>query len=142
MPIDAATRRARRRFRREPPAFRHRVLQVVGALALFLVIAPLFVVVEGPIDRREEMAQTSLVQFTAAIRRFRAAHGRLPESLAELAGAPSQVGAEREGLDTEPRDPWGHPWELRHLGDGRWEVLSAGPDADFDTKDDLAASGR
>lgn len=142
MPIDSQASRARRRFRREPPAFRHRVLQVVGALALLLVLAPLFVDMEPPRNLRDEAAQTSLVQFTAAIRRFRAAHGRLPESLAELAEATSPVGAKREDLDTEPRDPWGHPWELRHLGDGRWEVLSAGPDAEFDTEDDLATSGR
>lgn len=142
MPIDAPTRRVRRRFRREPPAFRHRVLQVVGALALLLVLAPLFVDREPPHNLRDEAAQTSLVQFAAAIRRFRAAHGKLPASLAELAEAPSPVGAEREDLAPEPIDPWGHPWELRHLGDGRWEVLSAGPDADFDTADDLATSGR
>lgn len=142
MPIDAPTRRARRRFHREPPTFRHRVLQVVIATALLGVIAPLVVDMEPPRNLRDEAAQTSLVQFTAAIRRFRAAHGRLPESLAELAEATSPVGAVREDLDTEPHDPWGHPWELRHLGDGRWEVRSAGPDADFDTEDDLAAGGR
>jgi hypothetical protein len=65
--------------------------------------------------------------------------GKLPaEDFSKFLRDNTQVGKGREGRDRS-RDPWGTPYRLKVVLHG-YEVLSAGPDAHWDTPDDLKSS--
>jgi len=109
------------------------VIVILGLLAT-LVIAN----VGDNADRaREQVARTNATGIAHAVRAFRAREGRLPASLSALV----QVDVRgRRDLEALPRDPWGHEFLLIQddVPPG-WEVVSAGPDGDEGTEDDISS---
>ena len=45
--------------------------------------------------------------------------------------------APRRFVQSVPPDPWGNDYEFLPRGGGEYELLSAGPDKQFETDDDI-----
>lgn len=73
-----------------------------------------------------------------AVRGFRAAHGKLPQSLEQLTQE-TDPGTGRPWLDRVRRDPWGGAYAFTVLDadKGEFEIRSAGPDGTPNTLDDV-----
>ena len=83
--------------------------------------------------RREAIARSEVVVVNGAARMFRLDHHRWP-SLPELSERDRHG---RPYLESVPRDPWDHDYEIRALPRDRCEVRSRGPDGEPDTGDDI-----
>ncbi len=112
-----------------------------------LVMATEFLAPEGDAERDGEILETLLGDFARAFGENPA--GENEEIMAALQGANSKglrfFPAEHRGLSTEGKilDRWGTPWFFHALSGKNMEILSAGPDREFGTGDDLhAGSGR
>jgi hypothetical protein len=95
---------------------------VIGGLGtLLLVVAVAVVVGRGP-----EKVVTDLAIFGASleIKAYKDQHGELPDD------------EEGERLLGDMADGWERPLRYRRDG-GTFEIVSAGPDGEFDTADDL-----
>ena len=78
---------------------------------------------------------TELVVLRDAVNRYRAQFGAEPTQLRDL----EKLGAETfsyRSVAKWSRDGWGHEYRLQSRG-GKTAVISAGPDGDYGTADDL-----
>ena len=89
-------------------------------------------------DQKKDRAQSDMRNLASATEAFTKAVGRAPKNLMEMS-APL---CEREGcvLAGTAYDPWGTPYRGMLIGD-RLRITSAGPDAEWDTADDLSSTG-
>ncbi|MEZ6036281.1 MAG: type II secretion system protein GspG [Planctomycetota bacterium] len=88
----------------------------------------------SPDEPRAMKAQTDVDMVAAAVRRFEKRNDTLP-TLEQLT-VPDEHG--RQLLEDLCEDPWGNAYELRTCPPPRrFEVISAGPDGELDTGDDI-----
>ena len=89
-------------------------------------------------------AKTQISAFQAALARYEIDTGEFPNSLEALIKQPSNT-SEWKGpyLESEtalPPDPWGTPYQYHKPGDhnvSSFDIVSAGPDKQFGTPDDV-----
>lgn len=83
-------------------------------------------------DAQTDTARNQCVTIAGAVLQYKVQkRGKCPKGLQELkaAGFTSQVG----------QDPWGNEYELKCPGEkGEVDVISAGPDGEMGTEDDLS----
>ncbi len=108
------------------------VITILGLLAT-LVVPNLVNNVE---ESKSTKTRTDTVAIAQAAKLFFVRRGRLP-TLDDLT---ARDGDNPPALEHLPRDPWDHDYVLRQ---GRtrdeFEVLSAGPDGQLDTEDDISS---
>ena len=118
------------------------VIVILGLLASFIV--PNLMGNKDKADRQK--ASSDLVALENALDMYRLDNGRYPsaeQGLNALIEKPSipPVPAHypEEGyLRFLPQDPWGNDYRLIATKKGRAHVISAGPDGEFDTADDIS----
>ncbi|MCE1613401.1 type II secretion system major pseudopilin GspG [Enterobacter ludwigii] len=118
------------------------VIVILGLLASFIV--PNLMGNKDKADRQK--ASSDLVALENALDMYRLDNGRYPtaeQGLHALIEKPSipPVPAHypEEGyLRFLPQDPWGNDYRLIAGKKGRAHVISAGPDGEFDTADDIS----
>ncbi|MFN9275388.1 MAG: type II secretion system major pseudopilin GspG [Planctomycetota bacterium] len=109
------------------------VIVIIGLLATLVVPN---VIGAGDVARAQT-ARSNCVGFATAVKLYRTTKGSLPDSLDTL------TSDEEKGkpwyIESLAKDPWDNPYELRE-GNGRddWEVVSAGPDKEMGTEDDIS----
>jgi hypothetical protein len=102
------------------------IVGLVGALLMLTVFVKGIQFV-GDVIRAQGQMQT----LSNHVREFEEKNGRLPNDLDEaLAASPAAV----------RNDPWGNPYHLRALAEGRYEIVSSGMDGVAGTADDLRFS--
>lgn len=109
------------------------VVAVLGILAALVAVRTI-----GQADKaKHQAALTQATTIKAGIEQFEMEVGRLPRDLNELVidGDEKWPGP---FLDSEevPKDPWGNQFSMEIRGK-RIRVISAGPDGQFGTTDDL-----
>jgi hypothetical protein len=96
-----------------------------------LGLVPLSAARAASLDRvRSVRAQVVLGELGRALERYVATTASYPPSLETLAALDRPAGRRL-------RDPWGHPYQIRHSETGV-SLVSAGPDGRFGTPDDLS----
>ncbi len=91
---------------------------------------------EAPTSQERRVATVELFLLREAIRQYEAEHGRLPPAdawfgaLAVKTGDPPRFKylSLSSLSNAEGKDPWGHPYQFRVLGDGTFELMSLGAD--------------
>ncbi|MCA8943076.1 MAG: type II secretion system protein GspG [Planctomycetes bacterium] len=84
---------------------------------------------------RLETARSDTAQILAAARTYWIRNNRAP-SMQDLVEPPPEL----DGYDGVPLDPWDREYELRTPPElHEWEVVSAGPDHEFGTEDDITS---
>lgn len=107
------------------------VITILGILATVVMVR-----LGGQSDRaRREATRTSIQAICTAIDTFDATKSRLPESLDELTVESADAAAllDKQGLN----DAWGTPFQYKKVTKFKYEVRSAGPDAQMNTEDDI-----
>lgn len=110
------------------------IMVVIVILGLLATMVARNVVSAGD-EARETKAKADVVSIADAVRMYRSKSGKLPESLEALATKDEKGRSELESL---PKDPWDHDYELREgNGPNDWEVVSLGPDG-VQSEDDIS----
>lgn len=83
-------------------------------------------------DAQLDTAQSEVKKIQAAIDTYRVnKKGKCPKTLEDLKAA--------QFIDRVPKDPWDTEYQFKCPGDkAAIDVISAGPDGEFDTPDDIA----
>lgn len=109
------------------------VIVIIGLLATLVVPN----VLGASNEARIQTARSNCSALASSVKLYYTNKGRLPDSLDALAGE-----EERDKswyVENLGKDPWDNAYELRE-GNGRndWEVVSAGPDGQMGTEDDVS----
>ena len=107
------------------------VITILGILATVVMVN-----LKGHSERaRIEATRTSITAIGTAVDTFDATKSRLPESLDELTVESADAAAllEKQTLN----DAWGTPFQYKKVSKFKYEIRSAGPDAQMGTEDDL-----
>lgn len=86
-------------------------------------------------------ARASIANVCTAVDMYEVDMGQYPSSLQDLISNP-QRGDNWNGPYLKgdvPADPWGTAFNFRTEGDTRYKVISAGPDTQFGTEDDITS---
>jgi hypothetical protein len=85
----------------------------------------------GPADAKARLARSQAEQIASYVRVFVLTQRRLPNDLSELVA--------KDIMPKLPKDPWGtdYMFVVRNAKERRFQVISAGPDGDFGTADDI-----
>jgi len=86
-----------------------------------------------------QTAGIQMANLGSAVKMWTLRHRRLPESLGALTEVDPYTGEPL--LETLPKDPWHTPYGYERLGGTRFRILSAGPDGESGTEDDLEWPG-
>lgn len=81
-------------------------------------------------------AEAELSTLNMAIGLYQNNTGSLPQQLSDLVKNPGVSGWKGPYLKDVPKDPWGHPY-IYHPSGSSYKVLSAGPDGQEGTADDV-----
>jgi Type II secretion system (T2SS), protein G len=93
-----------------------------------------FVAKTGPFAALKVKQVSQLIKTDAGqIALYKTQHGKLPEALSDL-GKPSETNL------FFTADPWGTKFKYTKLDDDHFELVSAGPDGQFGTADDITES--
>jgi len=126
---------------------------LIELLLVLVILAVLAAVVIPKLTGRVETARRNatiaeLSHLKSAIDTFEVDNGRYPtssEGLDALVACPpafAGMGTWNQQLDAVPIDKWGTPYHYQgsdEVGDGHFQITSAGPDKVFGNDDDLAA---
>ncbi len=82
---------------------------------------------------KKKIAETQISTISKAVTSYLADNDRYPDSLEEL--VPMYL-----RTDSEIKDPWGSPFEIRNDENGEYYIISAGRDLIFDNEDDIKRS--
>ena len=107
------------------------VVTILGILATVVVVK-----LGGQSDRaRSEATRTSISAICTAVDAFEATKSRLPDSLDELTVESADAGAllSKSNLN----DAWGTPFQYKKINKFKYEVRSAGPNAQMGDDNDL-----
>ena len=112
------------------------LLVVVAILGILATIA--IQNVGGYIDdSNKTAAETSVRAIDDAVVSYKMKHaGKMPDTLAALIEGTDENPAILKGGEGALVDPWGNDYKLMKKGKNFW-VVSAGPDGNFDTEDDI-----
>lgn len=107
------------------------VVTILGILATVVVVK-----LGGQSDRaRREATRTSINAIKTAVDAYDATKSRLPESLEELTAETPDAPALLDKASLN--DSWGTPFQYKKVTKFKYEIRSAGPDAQMGTEDDL-----
>jgi len=133
-------------------ANRRRGFTLIELLLVLVILAVLAAVVIPKLTGRVETARKNstiaeLANLKQAIETFEVDCARLPnsqEGLEALVSAPAGLEAYWHGkyIDAVPEDKWGHLYQYYgpdQMGEGQFQIISAGPDGNMNTGDDLVA---
>jgi len=133
-----------------PTRFAVRGFTLIELLLVLVILAVLAAVVIPKLTGRVEDAKlgstiTQISMLKGALNQFEIDNGRFPstsEGLDALVNCPSGLTAPpwRKSLDEVPLDGWGSQFDFRggqDASDGEFDIISAGPDKQFGTADDL-----
>lgn len=107
------------------------VVTILGILAAVVVVN-----FTGQGEKaRVNATRTSIANISVAISAFDAAKSRLPDSLDELTVEDANGAAmlDKKNLN----DSWGTPFQYKKISKFKYEIRSAGPDAQMSTDDDI-----
>jgi general secretion pathway protein G len=115
------------------------MLIVVGIIAL---LATMVLSLASRIDNqsKENSLKSTFALLEGALEEYRDFYGNFPGNLGELYSIPnSRKILEKMGYSQGLiSDPWGRPLQYRYVpGDNFPELISAGPDREFGTPDDI-----
>ena len=118
------------------------LIEVLLVVAILGILAGVVVVNFGGRQQGAMIRATraSISNVATAINLYEMDTGRFPPSLQSLIqndGAPNWNGPYIQG--DLPRDAWGTPFEYRNAGDGTFKIISAGPDMQMGTSDDITS---
>ena len=82
-----------------------------------------------------ETARLLIVNVGLAVKSYNFKYGKYPDSLEALTKAPDEDSDPL--LEGEPVDPWGNELRYEKRGKKPPAIISAGPDGEFDTDDDM-----
>ena len=126
---------------------RRHAFTLIEILVVVVIIAILAAVVVPNVinrigDAKNSAAISDIKSFDGTIDQFKLDTGMIPPTLDALVtnpGVPKWNGPYLKGQSSVPMDPWGHPYAYKVPGDnGReYDILSAGPDGQVGTPDDL-----
>jgi len=106
------------------------VIVILGLLATLVVQN----VVRTADEAKVTKAKADVVSIEGAAKLFFVQRGRLPK-LTDLA---ERDGGKPPYIDALPQDPWHRDYELREgAGRGEFEIVSAGPDGELGSADDI-----
>ncbi len=109
------------------------LLVVVAILGILATIA--IQNVGGNIDETNKTAAAASVRgIDDAIVTYKIKHGRLPDSLTALIDGDDPI---LKGGEGALQDPWGNDYKLVKKGSKSYYILSAGPDGQEGTEDDI-----
>jgi general secretion pathway protein G len=129
-----------------------RAFTLIELLLVLVILAVLAAVVIPKLTGRVETAKKNstiaeLANLKQAINTFEVDCGRFPtsaEGLEALVVCPSGLEDYWHGkyIDSIPEDKWGHTYLYQgpeEVGEGEFQIISAGPNGNFDNVDDLFA---
>jgi general secretion pathway protein G len=134
------------------PSLQRRAFTLIELLLVLVILAVLAAVVIPKLTGRVEDARikgtiAELSNLKTAMETFEADNGRYPtsgEGLAALVYLPAGLDNTWHGkyIDNVPEDKWGHEYHYagpEEAGERQFNIVSAGPDGNFNTGDDLYA---
>jgi general secretion pathway protein G len=123
------------------------LIELIVVIIILAILAAVVIpnVVNRTDDARVSSAISTVTSFDTALDLYKADTGQYPTSdqglnaLISNPGIPSWNGSYLKNQNSVPQDPWGHPYIYKSPGsDGRdYEVVSAGPDGQVGTQDDI-----
>jgi general secretion pathway protein G len=113
-------------------------------IMVVVVILGLLVSIVGPnvmkslFKAETDTAHAQVLNIDNAVKLWVATNKRQIPSMAQLMEEDERGEAALQDFKNE--DPWGNPYEIRELDNGKWVVFSYGPDKEADTDDDIKST--
>lgn len=113
------------------------LLVVVAILGILATGATVYV--SGYLDKANQTKALEQVNvFASGVTQYQINNrNRMPKALSDLLEEKDGEPAIIQGGEGVLEDPWGNNYELRFSGKKKFYVISAGPDGQFDTDDDI-----
>jgi general secretion pathway protein G len=132
-----------------PNANKRRAFTLIELLLVLVILAVLAAVVIPKLTGRVEDARikgtiAELSNLKTAMETYEADNGKYPSALEDLVICPAGLENTWHGkyIDSVPEDKWGHTYQYmgpETMGGQQFNIISAGPDGNFNTGDDLFA---
>ncbi len=117
------------------------LIEIMIVVAIIAILAAIAIpnINESLETSRENAAKSGVKSLSGNLVAYKAQHRRTPTSLNDLVECdPPILENGAEALD----DPWGNPYKMEVGSKGRFVVISAGRDGNFDTEDDIRSDGK